>query len=315
AEETGDKLPAEYRSRHRRRDTRRPSISTRHGFAIKPPSHPTDANSAEKRQTTAMRRRPAREGPPKISPLRIIPVANINNGAPSCAASTKCDEVAPSKTESDGSPLQQDAMEDSESPIGSCAAFASPSLAESQIPVRELESKRNSANAIGEAARALETATDKMQTELAEAQQLRLNLNRAENRMRDLRAENEQMKTCIERMKAKMLEAEQCGSQAAQSWKQKCETLKADVCCLRSAAEDLCGQLHQANKKCATLQGVQTRLRDTCNDISSTSLSTDAVTERSDVKGGSALAGTRPSRTSADIFVASLNPTLALYHH
>ncbi|CAG0923630.1 unnamed protein product [Notodromas monacha] len=289
---------------------------------------------------------------------------NLTNvfGAPSCAASTKCDEVAPSKTESDGSPLQQDAMEDSESPIGSCAAFASPSLAESQIPVfqclstqlgeaqdiiqkleaqvlnqdrllkqraemackrqhmleakvRELESKRNSANAIGEAARALETATDKMQTELAEAQQLRLNLNRAENRMRDLRAENEQMKTCIERMKAKMLEAEQCGSQAAQSWKQKCETLKADVCCLRSAAEDLCGQLHQANKKCATLQGVQTRLRDTCNDISSTSLSTDAVTERSDVKGGCALAGTRPSRTSADIFVASLNPTLALYHH
>ncbi|CAG0923085.1 unnamed protein product, partial [Notodromas monacha] len=114
-----------------------------------------------------------------------------------------------------------------------------------QKQVRELESKQDSTQAIGEAARALESVTGKMQTRLAEVQQMRQDLAKAEDHMRQLKSENQQMKACIECMKTKMLEVEECGAKTAQGWKKECDQLKADVCSLRSAAEDLCAQLHK----------------------------------------------------------------------
>ncbi|CAG0920526.1 unnamed protein product [Notodromas monacha] len=140
-----------------------------------------------------------------------------------------------------------------------------------EAKVRELESKQDSTQAIGEAARALESVTGKMQTRLAEVQQMRQDLAQAEDHMRQLKSENQQMKACIECMKTKMLEVEECGAKTAQGWKKECDQLKADVCSLRSAAEDLCAQLHKANQKCTKLESVHSRLRDTCIDTSSSS--------------------------------------------
>ena len=160
----------------------------------------------------------------------------------------------------------------------------------------ELQRAAESAHAMGNAAKALESATHNINAKIVEAQTLRQQLSMAEAKLISLKEENDQMRSCLECMKAKMVKAEKTGYKSAKNWKLECEKLKSDICSLRSAANDLCQQLHEvvaedlcinnlpdvtlrlmflffqikANRKCANLEGLQARLKSVC-DVSAAS--------------------------------------------
>jgi hypothetical protein len=143
-----------------------------------------------------------------------------------------------------------------------------------ELKLMELQKEANSAHAFGNAAKALESATSNINAKILEAQQLRQQLNMAEARLISMKEENDQMRSCLECMKTKMIQAEKTGYKSAKNWKLECEKLKSDICQLRSAADDFCQQLHEANRKCATLEGLQSRLKSVC-DVSAASQDSD----------------------------------------